>query len=484
VNVRRRQILGLVALLAVCTMIAGACGQKAGVHLATANGTGNGGLGTGGDATDTGGTSATGATGGGTGTGATGGTGGGGTSATGATGGGTGTGATGGSGATGATGGSGTAAGDSTGVTADTITFGIHAPATGAGAPAASFQKYNNIYFDYLKSKFIKINGRYVTAAFQDDGYNPSQARAVCKQMVQEQHVFLLVGGGGTDQIVECAKYGASVGVPYLAEGVTEAGLNTLTNYFAESMTYKAQGVLLASYIKNKTGKTKWAMIRGNTANFDDAHTGFVNAAGAAGLTKVFDDAVPKDADNTTMSTEAQKFCAATPGTAVDKSDVALYPLMAPKLFIAFALAAAQQQCYPRYAGIGITLGLNVVAEAVCPSGAFKNHATFFSPYQGLDKADPDYLAYVADKPDADDIAYALWSAEKLLAAQLAAGGRNLTRQSFINGVLTTKVFDVGTYPRVNYNNTRFGGTAVHVLHDDCTGKGQYVTESQNNQGF
>ncbi|MDQ1445429.1 MAG: branched-chain amino acid transport system substrate-binding protein, partial [Acidimicrobiaceae bacterium] len=169
-----------------------------------------------------------------------------------------------------------------------------------------------------------------------------------------------------------------------------------------------------------------------------------------------------------------------------DKSDVAMYPLMSPKLFIAFALAAAQQQCFPRYAGIGITLGLDVVAKAVCDSGAFKNGATFFSPYQALDQADPAYKQAVASHPDADDIAYALWAAEKLLGEQLRAAGKNINRQSFVDGILAAKIFDVGTYPKVNYNNTRFGGTAVHVLQADCSvkGSGHYTTQSQNNSSF
>ena len=74
---------------------------------------------------------------------------------------------------------------------------------------------------------------------------------------------------------------------------MTEAALQGNQYYFGETMSYKAQGPLLAQYIKNVAKKTKWAMIRGNTANFEDAHSGFVDAANANGLTKYFDDSVP-----------------------------------------------------------------------------------------------------------------------------------------------------------------------------------------------
>ena len=49
-------------------------------------------------------------------------------------------------------------------------------------------------------------------------GVTPSQAVAACKTLVQDKHVFLLVGAAGTDQIVECAKYAATAHIPYLAE--------------------------------------------------------------------------------------------------------------------------------------------------------------------------------------------------------------------------------------------------------------------------
>lgn len=487
---RFRKALLAASILTVCALVSAACGQKANVHLSSASGpagsSGSDGLGGSGTGTDTGagtandggstatgvGTTSGGGTTSGSGTSSSGGTtsAGGGTSASGGT-------TSGGTTSGGTSGGGPTAAGDSTGVSGDTITIGIHAPASGAGAPAASFYKYKQAYFDAIGKT---INGRHVNVEFADDGYNPSQAVQACKSLVQDKKVFLLVGGGGVDQIVECAKYAASVGVPYLAEGVTEQGLGRLPNYFAESMTYPAQGKLLASYIKNVTGKTKWAMIRANTGNFDDAHTAFASAANAAGLTKVYDNAVPKDADNSVMQTEARNFCTAAGG---DASSVALYPLMAPKLFIAFANFAASQGCFPRYAGIGITLGLNVVAQTVCPNNAFKSGATFFSPFQGLDAADAAFTNGPGKNADADDIAYGLWAAEKLVGEQLRAGGRNLTRQSFIQGVINQKVFDVGTYPKVDFAGGRFGGTAVHVLEADCPNQ-KYKTQSVNRSSF
>src|SRR5204862_3233725 len=180
--------------------------------------------------------------------------------------------------------GGGAAGSDTTGVTGDTITVGVHGPVTGAAPfPATSFDQGKDVYFNFINDKG-GIAGRKVKVVFEDDGYNPSQAVAVCKKMVQQDHVFMLVGLGGTDQIVACSQYAASVGVPYASEGVSEHALSTLGNYFGLSMTYKAQGPLLAKYMKNVLHVTRVGMIRANTANFDDAHTAFLQAAQQEGL--------------------------------------------------------------------------------------------------------------------------------------------------------------------------------------------------------
>jgi ABC-type branched-subunit amino acid transport system substrate-binding protein len=483
--VNRRRTLVVSALIVFFALLAAACGQKAGVHTtglaAGANGLSDGSttatsVDANGNVIDT----ATGQVVGTASGGAAGSSG-----ATGSAGG-----AAGSSGGRSTAGGGGTSAasgpGDRTGITTDTIRIGIHAPASGAGAPATSFNAGKQVYFDFIGKT---INGRQVQVSFADDAYNPSSAVAACKKLVQQDKVFLLVGGGGTDQIVACAKYAASVGVPYLAEGVTENGLSGLNGYFAESMTYKAQALILAQYIK-KQGYTKVAMVRGNTANFDDAHSGFLQGVQQAGLTMVKggDIAINKDASATEVSTAVSQVCSQRAGEATDKHDLAVFPLMSPKLFINFAGAAAQQfQCFPRYAGIGITLGLNVVAQAVCPTTGFKTGATFFSPFQGLDAAnavDPDYQREYQKRNGqaGDDIGFGLWGAEKLLAAELKLAGPNISRQSFVAS-LKGKTFTTGVYPVVNFATGPFGGTATHVLKADCS-KSQYVTESQNNKGF
>jgi len=267
---------------------------------------------------------------------------------------------------------------------------------------------------------------------------------------------------------------------------VSEQGLNTLQNYFALSMTYKAQAPLLAQYMKNVLHVTKVGMLRGNTANFDDAHAGFLAAAAANGLQVVFDRAIDKNADAQTAATAGGSICSNRAN-----QPEAVYPLIAPSIWVQIVAGASAQACNPIWAGVGLTEGLNTVGTAVCgaaPQTSGKAH--FFSPFPGWntsDQFDPAYRqAFAQQHPSSkiDDISWALWSAEKLLGAQLAAPGRNLTRQSFI-GAVAGHSFTSGIYPPVNYSASRFGGTAVHVVKLNCgDANSPYENEANFKSGF
>ena len=480
---RHRTRIVAVGLL-LCALVAAACGQKKGVHLATGGGGGGGAAGSAG--ASVGGTTGSAAAGGLSAAAAgTTGTAGGSSAAAGtpsASAGGSGTPSA--AGTTGATAGAkapttGATSGpvDRTGVTDSEIRIGIHAPVTGAAPfPVTAFSEGAHLYFKYINDRG-GVNGRKVTVFFEDDQYNPGTAVQVCKKMVEQDHVFMLVGGGGTDQIVACAQYAASVGVPYLAEGVAEAPLKSVTSYFALSMSYPQQATLLAQYIKNVLHKTKVAMIRADTANFEDAHTAFAAAAKAAGLQCSCDFKLPKDAGQPEAQTAA--------GQLKSSGAEVVYPLMSPVVWLNLVAAAHGQLYDPRWAGVGITLGLNDAANVAC--GSIPNGASFFSPFPGIDKIDAIDPAYQKAYQQyygksGGDIGIALWGAEKLLAAMLAAPGKDVSRQAFVAAV-NGKSFHTGVYPDVNYSKSRFGGTAVHVLKADCS-KRQYITEFLFKSGF
>ena len=119
--------------------------------------------------------------------------------------------------------------GDTDGVTDTEIRIGVHAPLTGAGANAPSFEQGKDLYFQSVG----QINGRTVKVFFEDDKYNPSSAVEACKKMVEQDKVFLLVGRRRRRPDRGVRQVRRTAGVPYLAEGVGEAGLDELSPYFA-----------------------------------------------------------------------------------------------------------------------------------------------------------------------------------------------------------------------------------------------------------
>ncbi|MFP5297751.1 MAG: ABC transporter substrate-binding protein, partial [Actinomycetota bacterium] len=247
--------------------------------------------------------------------------------------------------------------GDTTGVTADTIKIGIHAPITGAApVPSQSFQKGKDLYWNWLRQNNQSIEGRGVEVVFRNDNYNPSQAVAACREMVEDEEVFLLVGIAGTDQIQACARYAASAGVPYVSAGVTEIGLETLRNYFAIWMTYPQQGPLLADLLVTKLGAKdeKNGMVRFNTPTFQDGHDTFVAALEDKGASVDYDRAVSKTAG----ASEAQ-----TIATELNQQGIEnVHVLVSPTFFIQLAQAAVNQQYRPQWVGYGLTKGLDTVA--------------------------------------------------------------------------------------------------------------------------
>lgn len=361
---------------------------------------------------------------------------------------------------------------DSTGVSDSRITIGGHAPLTGAAPiPSDSAQKGNDLYYKWLEKQHEPTNGRFVDAILKNDNYNPSQAVAVCKELVEKDHVFLLYGYAGTDQIQACARYAASAGVPYLSAGVTEVGLSDLPNYFAISLSYAEQGDLLADFLVSDLGATNEAngMIRFDTPNFEDAHQAFIEAMNKRKAKVVYDRAVPKTAGQA----EAQAVVQEMKAQGLEN----VYVLTSPVWFIQLLQAARTQDFAPQWVGVGITKALDTVSSVGCRNGTI-NAAKFFSPFPAwaeIDRFDPDFKKAVGavypDKGGGDDFMIIGWGMGKIVAALLDRAGRGLTRQGFVSSTEHARDVKTGVFPPVSFSpDDHFGGSQVHLNEAQCSG--------------
>jgi branched-chain amino acid transport system substrate-binding protein len=371
-----------------------------------------------------------------------------------------------------------TSGGNATGVTNDTITIGIHAPITGA-APvnAPSFDKGKSLYFEFMKSQKKSLSGRSVRVVSRNDNYQPSQAVAVCKEMVEQEKAFLLFGVAGTDQIQACARYANSVQVPYLSGGVTEIGVDALPYYFAMWMSYKQQGPLLADMMTSKLGARgeNNAMVRFNAPTFQDAHDAYLAGMKSAGASVGYDRAVSKNA----TASDAQNVATEMNQRQVDNA----YVLTSPTWFIQLAQAAVNQGYKPTYTGVGLSMGIDTVANVACRNNSSIDGARFLNPfpaYVDSNKFDPDFRR----AGGSDDIMFGLWGATKVIWQLLSLPGKDLTRERFVYFAERAPTIKTGVLPDIKYSPTNhFGGTAMHLIRADC-GQGRWVTEESFKSQF
>ena len=357
-------------------------------------------------------------------------------------------------------------AGDRTGITGTEIVIGVHAPVTGAAPlPQSSFDEAKDVYWSFLNEQG-GLFGRKVRVVFEDDQFDPRTAVAKCKKMVTEDKVFLLVGGGGADQITACAQYAQSVGVPYLSAGVNEDGLAGLRAYFALSETYAQQSAKLVQMAQKKLGGGKFGIAVADSPSFNDAHASIVRAAQEAGLDVVYNKRIPKGASQN----QALGIAADMAGSGAE----IVYFLSSPVTFLNVAAASSGQAYRPQWIGPGVTSGLNTVANVGCSAANSVDKAIFFSPFPQLDVIDqldpqfrPAYQKHVGGDPD--DLAIALWGLNKTVHQMFLAAGEGVTRQSFVQALEGGAAFETNVYPPLQYSaQNHFGARSVHVLQADC----------------
>lgn len=365
--------------------------------------------------------------------------------------------------------------GDTTGITKDTIKIGAHAPITGAApVPSDSANKGADIYWKWLERNGERIFGRKVEVILKNDNYNPSQAVAACRELVEKDGVFLLSGTAGTDQIQACAQYAASVGVPYLSSGVTELGLGNLPSYFAVSMTYPDQQPLIAQLLKNRLGASDETngIVWFNTATFKDGHDAFIKAMKDEGLSVDYDRPVSKTAGASEAQAIAVDLAQANGGQGIDNVNV----LLAPVFYLQLMQGTRTQGYFPQWVGAGIQMTFDTVATVGCRNGTIDG-AKMFSPFPAWfdsNKFDPEFRqavrAIYPEEGEGDDFQWLGWTSSKGLHDMLEAMGPDPTREKLVAALLSGKTFFNGIGPHLRFTpSDHFGADEVHLSEARCS---------------
>jgi hypothetical protein len=310
----------------------------------------------------------------------------------------------------------------------------------------------------------------------RDDRNDRANALRACREMARKDHAFLLVGMSSPEPIDACARFAQRAGLPYLSLGGAERHLAGLGNYFALSESYAQQTPAIVSYLRRTYTHdcTQVLMVAPRVSTFDDAVSAFRHTCPGGQVERV--------PASVAAETVGSHLCV---GPA--RTDRVVYPLVDPQFFLRMARAA--RSCAPPYVGVGVTMGLDGVADAFCRQGGHSRELRFLSPAPAFADAlrfDSGFerAAETAMVPP-DDVGWLLWGMSGSVGALLEQVGSQLSRHSFIQNASTASV-SVDGFGRLQFSSANhFGGRAFSLLTNVCSGgTGHYVTLRANVSGF
>ena len=142
------------------------------------------------------------------------------------------------------------------GITADQILLGNTIAQSGAAAAYGTIGNAELAYFTYVNNNQGGVNGRKIKFKILDDGYNPANTVPLTKQLVEQDQVFAMFGGLGTQAQVSVRDYLNSKKVPqlFVATGATTWGKDFASNQWSLSWQPPYQGesrIYAADVLKN-----------------------------------------------------------------------------------------------------------------------------------------------------------------------------------------------------------------------------------------
>lgn len=141
------------------------------------------------------------------------------------------------------------------GVTSTSILLGNTIAQSGPAAAYGTIAYAEAAYFNYINAKG-GINGRAITFKILDDGYNPANTVPLTKQLVEQDQVFAMFSGLGTQTQTSVQSYlnGKKVPQLFVATGATTFSKDYSTNTWTLGWQPAYQGesrIYAADVIKN-----------------------------------------------------------------------------------------------------------------------------------------------------------------------------------------------------------------------------------------
>jgi branched-chain amino acid transport system substrate-binding protein len=179
---------------------------------------------------------------------------------------------------------------DTPGVTARTITLGGTFPLSGPASSYAPIPVGMAMYFSWVNAHKGPdgkrgVGGRQILWKYYDDGYNPANTVQRTRQLVEQDHVFALIGGLGTEPQLAVRDYLNAQKVPqaYVSTGATTFGADQAKYPWTLGWQpdYQAESAIYGKYIAKNQPNAKIGVIYQNDAYGKDYIAGLEEGLGA-----------------------------------------------------------------------------------------------------------------------------------------------------------------------------------------------------------
>ena len=179
------------------------------------------------------------------------------------------------------------------GVTKSTIKIGGTFPLTGPAALYGTIPYADKAYYEWYFAKH-KINGRKIDWIFYDDQYDPSQTVPLTQKLVQQDHVFAVVGTLGTAPNLAIRPYLNKKKVPQVLIATGDPFWDTQYKKYPWTMgglaTYSGEAKLMANFINAKVPQAKLGILYQNDAYGQVYLKSLRKYLGAKGTSKIVDE--------------------------------------------------------------------------------------------------------------------------------------------------------------------------------------------------
>lgn len=150
------------------------------------------------------------------------------------------------------------------GVTQTSILLGTTSPLSGVASAYASVARGADAYFKYVNARG-GVNGRKIVDTIVDDAYNPALTVQATRQLVEQDKVFAIFNGLGTEQNLAVRDYLNAQKVPqlFVASGASAFGSDAARYPYTIGFqpSYQAEGWVLGKYLARTQGAAKVGVL-------------------------------------------------------------------------------------------------------------------------------------------------------------------------------------------------------------------------------